>query len=352
MPLSTPASEPLATNVGLQVGELGERGLVELIRRRFPTSPALLPIGIGDDAAIAVPTRGELEVLTTDCLVEGVHFDLAFSTAADVGYRALAVNVSDVAAMGGTPRLALLSLILPGTLAVADVEALLEGFAEMGQESGVALAGGNITRSPGPLIVDVSLLGSVRPRKVLSRAGGRPGDVLYVTGSIGSAAAGLGWLRKHAGRGQAVPDDPGLAACVERYRRPAPRFRFGSLLGRGKVAGACMDLSDGLADAVRQLAEASGTGAKIDAAAIPVTEAARRWFAGEGGDPIRAAIAGGDDYELLFSVSSRRRGRLRTAIQQSRGLAVTRIGELTGSRDIVLSRPDGAEPLPDGFTHF
>lgn len=350
--MSTPASEPLVTADGLHIGSLGERGLVSLIRQRFPSPPALLPIGIGDDAAVAVAARGELEVLTTDCLVEGVHFDQAFSTLADVGYRALAVNVSDVAAMGATPRLALLSLILPATLTVAGVESLLDGFAEMAQQAGVTLAGGNVTTSPGPLIVDVSLLGSVRPRKVLSRSGGRPGDLLYVSGTVGAAAAGLGWLRRHRGEGHGLPSDPQLAACVERYRRPVPRTRLGALLGRGKVATACMDLSDGLADAVTQLAEASGTGARLDAAALPVPDAARQWFSAHGLDPIRAALAGGDDYELLFAVSPLRRGRLRTVVHQSRGLSITPIGELTPSSDIVLAREGGVEPLPEGFTHF
>ena len=351
--MSTPASEPLVADEGLSIGSLGERGLVSLIRQRFPAPPALLPVGIGDDAAVAVPARGELEVLTTDCLVEGVHFDLELSSLADVGYRALAVNASDVAAMGATPRLALLSLILPVSLTVAGVEAMLDGFAEIAGETGVTLAGGNITTSPGPLIVDVTLIGSVRPRKVLTRSGGRPGDALYVSGSVGAAAAGLGWLRWHSHQNRGIPaPDPGLVACVERYRRPAPRTRLGALLGRGKVASACMDLSDGLADAVAQLAEASGTGARIDAGLLPIPQAARQWLSGQGLDPIRAALAGGDDYELLFSVSPNRRSRLRTVTQQSRGLPLTRIGELTASRDIVLGREGGTEPLPEGFTHF
>jgi thiamine-monophosphate kinase len=311
-----------------------------------------LHIGIGDDAAVAMPARGELEVLTTDSMVEGVHFDRALCTLADVGFKALAVNVSDVAAMGGTPRLALLSLILPLNLTVPDIEGLLDGFGDMAQRARVSLAGGNITSSPGPLIVDVAIVGSVSRRKVLSRGGGRPGDTLYVTGAIGAGAAGLAWLRSNRNGDPVLPDDPGLAACAERYRRPIPRQRFGSLLGKGKVASACMDVSDGLADSIKQLAEASGTGAVIDAAAVPVPESARRWFVARGADPVRAALAGGDDYELLFSVRSRHRGRLRGVIQQARGLAVTPIGELTAARDTVLVSEGGSEPLPEGFTHF
>lgn len=343
--MNTPASD------SPRLASLGERGLVALIRERFPAPAGLLAVGIGDDAAVAVPARGALEVLTTDALVEGVHFDRGFCSLFDVGYKALAVNVSDVAAMGGTSRLALLSLVLPSNLTVADVEALLDGFGWMARDANVTLAGGNITRSPGPLVVDVSLVGAVRPRRVLTRAGGRPGDALYVTGAVGAAAAGLGWLRAR-GADEAPADDPGVAACVDRYRRPEPRFRLGAVLGGTRAASACMDLSDGLADAVAQVALASGTGAAIDAALLPIPDAAARWFAAQGQDLVAASVIGGDDYELLFAVPPRRRGRFRTVLQQARGVPITRIGELTAGTAVTLIRGGTAEPLPGGFTHF
>ena len=333
----------------LSIRDLGERGLIERIQRRFPAPPASLHIGIGDDAAVAAGARGELQVLTTDALVEGVHFDLRFSSFADVGYKALAVNVSDVAAMGGAPRLALLSLILPERLRVGDVDALVDGLAEMASECGVALAGGNIARSPGPLIVDITAVGDVRPRRILTRGGGRAGDGLYVTGAVGAAAAGLGWLRQHA-PGEAEPPD--IVALTARHRRPSPRTRIGTILGRTRTATACMDLSDGLADAVGAIARASGTGAIIDTGVLPIPKAVRAWFSSAGEDPVRASLAGGDDYELLFSVSPRRHGRLRTVIRQARGVPITRIGELTESPAILLKTDAASEPLPPGFTHF
>jgi thiamine-monophosphate kinase len=325
----------------------GERGLIDAIRARVPAAPAWLTVGIGDDAAVAKPERGAVEVLTTDALVESIHFDRRLSTPADIGWKALAVNLSDVAAMGATPRLALLSLGLPESVSADEIHALVDGFLALAAEACVTLAGGNITRSPGPLMVNVTVTGYARPRHVLTRGGGRAGDDLYVTGSIGGAAAGLGWWQ--AGRAAAIA---GIADCVERHRRPVPRVRVGALLGRNRAASACMDLSDGLADAVRQIAGASGTGATVDADALPVPAAAREWFTLAGLDPASAAAAGGDDYELLVAVPRRARGRLATVVRQARGVPVTRIGALTREPDLILVRDGRGEPLPGGFVHF
>jgi thiamine-monophosphate kinase len=184
---------------------------------------------------------------------------------------------------------------------------------------------------------------------VLTRAGGRAGHALFVTGQIGAAAAGLEWLQANVG---GRPADPALADCVGRHRRPEPRARIGALLGRNRAASACMDLSDGLADAVRQVASASRTGASVDAAALPIHPGAAAWFAGAGRDAVDASIAGGDDYELLFAVPKRAGGRLRHVIQQSRGVPITRVGELTGDGVVHLRRGGTFSPLPSGFTHF
>ena len=334
----------------------GERALIEHIRRRLPPPPSALVVGPGDDAAVFAPERGALQVLTTDAVVEGIHFDLRFSSLSDIGYKALAVNVSDIAAMGARPEFALVSLILPEAMTFQEVDALIGGVLEMADTAGVAIAGGNISRSPGPLVVDVTATGSVRPRRVLTRSGGGPGDVLYVTGTLGAAAAGLGWLRAATGPLAASAADPektsGMATCVQRHRRPEPRVRVGLLLGRNRAASACMDLSDGLADGVRQIAESSGTGATIEASALPIDPAAADWFRAQGADPVRAAVSGGDDYELLFAVSRKTRGRLRTVERGARGLRLTPIGELTSEPGLRLRRGESFEEVPSGFTHF
>jgi thiamine-monophosphate kinase len=346
--LSTPGSQTAPSSVS----EIGERALIERIRQRLPPPPPELIVGPGDDAAVVSGERGAFQILTTDAVIEGIHFDFRFSTPADVGYKALAVNVSDVAAMGGTARVALLSLMLPAATLTQTVDDLLDGFLSLAAPLKLALAGGNISRSPGPLIVDVTVVGSAKPRKVLTRGGGKAGDGLFVSGTVGAGAAGLGWLRTHAAGGDPGESDPAIADCVQRHRRPEPRSRLGALLGRTRTASACMDLSDGLADAVRQLSEASGTGARIDGARVPVHPGAAAWFRSAGKDPLEASIVGGDDYELLFAVPPRRAGRLRGVVRLLRGLQVTRIGELTTNGSIELMRDSGPSPLPAGFSHF
>jgi thiamine-monophosphate kinase len=333
----------------MTVGQAGEHRVIDLVRSRLSVPPAFVVHGIGDDAAVLEPPRNELEVLTTDALVEGVHFDRRFVEPSAIGYRALAVNLSDLAAMGAGPRAALLSLALPPDLPWDDLVALVDGLIEGAARYRVALVGGNVTRSPGPLMVDVTLTGSAKRRKVLTRGGGRAGDALFVTGRLGAAAAGLAWLQAHGAALTAVPAavEPGVA----RYLRPEPRLRFGVIVGRSRAASACIDLSDGLADAVRQMAEACGTGAAIDETKVPVAEAAAAQFAGEPDGPLRAALSGGEDYELLCAVPKRARRRFEAAARLSR-LPVTEVGELTPERALVLRRGDRVEPLPAGFEHF
>jgi thiamine-monophosphate kinase len=290
-------------------------------------------VGIGDDAAVVEPERNRLEVLTTDCQVEGVHFDQTFVGAADIGHKALAINLSDLAAMGAAPRVALLSLVLPPALPVTSIDALVDGMVALAARARIAIVGGNIARSSGPLVVDVTATGSVHSRRVLTRGGARAGDDLYVTGALGGAAAGLRLLRGDA-------TCTGIA--VDKYRRPEPRTRFGLMLGRNRAARACVDLSDGLADGVRQIAEASGLGASVDAESLPI----------EQGATLHEALAGGEDYELLFAVSPRMRSRLKNARRLASGVAVTRIGRLTADRAMLLSRNGSTEELPAGFDHF
>jgi len=357
------------------VGDCTERELIARIERRLPPSPAWMPVGIGDDAAVVEPERNRLEVLSVDALVDGVHFDRAFTPPAAIGHRALAVNLSDLAAMGATPRLALLSMALPASLPIGDFDGIIGSLVALAARSRVTIAGGNLTRIDGPLVIDITVIGTVKRRQVLTRGGARPGDDLYVSGTVGSATAGLAMLRAWTNRSTAgntggaegsrspagvrEEDDlrstgsasAGLEGCIQHYLYPEPRLRLGALLGHNRAATACMDLSDGLAEAVRQLAAASGVGAAIDAAALPLDQAARDWFEHRGTDAVDQAITGGDDYELLFAVRPRLRGRLR-AVERHGGVRLTRIGSCTADRRLVLRRDGKDQPLPRGFTHF
>ena len=334
---------------GKRVTELGEYRLLERIRARVPPAPSWVMIGIGDDGAVIEPARRRLDVVTTDAMVEGVHFDRAFVTPADLGYKALAINLSDLAAMGAEPRVGVLSLFLPPDLTLDDLDRLLDGLLGLAGQHHLELVGGNLTRSPGPLCIDITAIGTVRRRTVLTRKGARPGDGLYVTGAIGNAAAGLEWLKT---QGQTPDTGNEMASCVERFLRPEPRVRAGLRVGRNRVATSAMDLSDGLADAVTQLTQPLGLGAIVEADAIPIQDAARHWFAAQDRDPIVAALSGGEDYELLFTLPDRPHTRAHLLAHLVKPLSITRGGTVTNTPDLLLRRPEGDEPLPTGFQHF
>ena len=370
------------------VCDLRERELIDRIRQRLPPPPAWLLVGIGDDAAVVEPERNRVEVLSVDSVVDGVHFDRAFVPPDAIGHRALAVNLSDLAAMGAAPRLAVLSFALPPALPLADFDGIADGLTALASRHRVHIVGGNLTRTPGPLTIDVTVVGTVKRRQALTRSGAKPGDELYVTGTIGAAAAGLAVLRNRSSRESLVESTESLIAIqssvvsresverpttndrlttsdsvlstndsrlVQAYLYPAPRIRIGTLLARNRAASACMDLSDGLADAVRQVADASGVGATIDGDALPIDPAARARLAASGRDPVDAAIAGGDDYELLIAARPRFKRRFAAAMRHA-DAPLTRIGSCTADRAVVVARRDEGElrtsPLPAGYGHF
>jgi len=363
--------------VGPTIDTLTERELVARLQQRVPAAADWLLIGIGDDAAVVEPERNRVEVLTVDAIVEGIHFDRAFTPPDAIGHRALAVNLSDLAAMGAAPRLALLSMALPATLTVADYDAIADGFAALARAHRVQVAGGNLTRSPGPLMIDVTLVGTVKRRQALTRGGARAGDDVYVSGTLGEAAAGLAVIgrmssvtspatdrtvdrRLTADDARRATDDCRPAtddlresrdALVRAFLFPQPRVRLGIHLARNCAASACVDLSDGLADGLQRIADASGVGIAIEADALPIAPSTRAHFESCGEDAIVRALAGGDDYELLFTVRPRTRRRLAAAAQHG-GVPITRVGECTSDRVVVLRRGGEAAALPGGFSHF
>jgi thiamine-monophosphate kinase len=330
------------------VADLGEHALLARLLARLPrTSPTVL-VGPGDDAAVLARVKNARLVVTTDAVVDGVHFSRAFSSPADIGHKALAVNLSDLAAMGATPRWALLSLVLPGAWPVVDVEDLVDGFAGLAKRYAVDVVGGNITRTDGPLVVDVTAAGDAAPRRFLIRGGAKAGHEIFVSGTIGGAAAGLEMLRGGVA-GSALP----VTDCVLRHRRPEPRVRLGVAMARAKAARAAMDLSDGLSDALQQVAAASGVGVRVDAERLPIDGCARDWWTSRQVDPVIAAVSGGDDYELLFAVAAKSGGALRSIARHVADPALTKIGVFTKDpRELVIVRGGKEDALPEGFEHF
>jgi len=314
---------------------LGEFGLIE----RFFTRPSKrrdVLLGVGDDAALLEMPPGRALVAATDTLVEGRHF-LAGAPGSSVGHQALAVNLSDLAAMGAEPAWALLSLSLPEVREdwLGD---FARGFYALAGASGVDLVGGDTVR--GPLVVTVEVLGFVEPAAALRRSGARPGDLLYVSGSPGEAAAGLEALRRGASMGD---DDP----LVRRYLFATPRLELGRAL-RGR-ASAAVDVSDGLLGDLAKLCAASGVGARLDLDALPVSE---RLAAARGReDSEHLVLSGGDDYELLFTLPALEAARLETELGAT--CAVTRIGEIVQGGSVRCER-DGlaVEVAGRGYDHF
>ena len=330
------------------LAELGERGLIARLRRRLPPPGPEVLVGIGDDAA-AVAGNAETLLLTTDTLLEGVHFRRSTATLRDIGAKAIAVNASDIAAMGGQPRYALLALALPSSLAVADVDELYAGISEMAERHGVAVVGGDTCAAPSGVVLSVTLVGRVDGTP-LRRSGARPGDAILVTGALGASAAGLAVLE---GRARALPPDV-VDAVVGPHRLPTPRVVEGRLIHASGWATAMIDLSDGLATDLDHIAAESRVGARVDVDTLPLSDATRAVAQTLGTDPLSWALSGGEDYELLFTARADRAADLARRVTIETGTPVHRIGEIRPRDEGVrfldrAGRPYAATP---GFDHF
>lgn len=326
---------------------MGEFDLIEIIRARTAQSRDDVHLGIGDDAALLMPPAGHELAVCVDTLVEGVHFPVG-TAPEDLGWKALAVNLSDLAAMGATPAWALLALTLPAADA-RFVERFADGFAQLARTHKLALVGGDTTQ--GPLGVTVTVHGFVPEGRALRRAGARPGDVVCVTGTLGDAAAGLRCLDRsdpHADRLLNAPAGT-REHLLARLNRPTPRVAAGLAL-RG-MASACIDVSDGLLADLGHLCTAGSVGAEIDAATLPMSSALLTLFDDEA--RLGFALAGGDDYELCFSVPPDRAAHA-TADLARLGCGVTRIGRIVEGSGVRVRDAHGqtlATPRR-GWEHF
>jgi thiamine-monophosphate kinase len=335
---------------GVRVSELGEFGLIRRIAARLPDYREDVRAAVGDDVAVLALDPGTCGLATCDIQVEGVHFSRELITPFQLGRRAAAVNLSDIAAKGGIPEHLLVSLALPPDLEVSWVDGLYAGLAEEGSRHGVDIVGGNLSRTEGPIVVDVFLMGKVSVEEVIFRSGARPGDVVLVTGWLGEAAVGLSLLRGGPGDVR-----EGWRHLLEAYLTPTPRVKEGRSVAASRHATAMIDLSDGLSSDVGHICEQSWVGVRLFADRLPISGAVRDVAEVTGREGWALALEGGEDYELCLTVPAAAEEEVAAQVREETGTQLTCVGEILkqeAGRWVVL--PDGSEvPLrPGGWNHF
>ncbi|MBO8128792.1 MAG: thiamine-phosphate kinase [Peptococcaceae bacterium] len=332
----------------MDLNKLGEFDLIDLIAQRTPGGPGVLR-GIGDDAAVLNAGNGQVCLWTVDTLLEGIHFDLAYYGPDDLGVKSLAVNVSDIAAMGGRPLYALLSLGLPSGVREDQVRLFMAGWDETARAYNVSLVGGDTVYSPQGWTVTVTVMGTCPKDRVVYRAGARVGDFIYVTGNLGSSAAGL-YLLQHPAI--TCPEHVRLAVR-QAHLRPVARVTAAVSLAESRLVTAMIDISDGLSSDVGHICTASGVGCEIYASHLPVSETVRECARYAQVDPLEWVLNGGEDYELLFTVRPDAAQEIEERLAVI-GEQVSCIGRITPLGDgMRLVKGDDKTPLlPRGYDHF
>ena len=334
---------------GPRLRDLGEFGLIDLLRRRYGGGALPGELSIGDDAAVVRIPRGRA-VLSTDMLLEGTHFSMDYFLPREVGWRALSANLSDLAAMGATPLCYLAALAAPGAARVGTVDGIFRGMAAAASPCGMRLVGGDTCRGD-RLVLSLTVVGAMEQGRPLTRSGARPGDLLYVTGAPGWSHLGLRLLRD----GRPAKAAGWRREAMRRHLRPEARWREGRIAARSGAVAAMIDLSDGILPDLTHLLEGEGLGAVLAEEAFPLSPAFRRAAAALGIDPLDAFLAGGEDYELLMAVRPGRLGGFLRAVRAFPAKA-TPIGEVTAEPGIRVRRADGSllegRGLPKEFAHF
>ncbi|MCU0240988.1 MAG: thiamine-phosphate kinase, partial [Vicinamibacteria bacterium] len=340
------------------LSEIGEHALLKHLRARIPAIGNTV-LGIGDDAAAVETTP--LTLITTDCLVEKVHFRLDWTPPALLGRKALSINLSDIAAMGGIPRYATISLCLRNETQLAFIDGFYDGLLARAAEVGVAIVGGNVAATEGPLTIDITLLGM--GDRLLRRGGAQPGDHIVVTGRLGAASAGLRLLKEGARLDEVGAiattgcwtdtSTDAIVSCLRAHLDPLPPLTFARALAERDMAHAAIDLSDGLSGDLLSVCEESGVAAWIDPARLPIDEHASAFARARGGEALGMALHGGEDYQLLLAVPSASMDAVRDEALVW-DLPIARIGEfIVGQPGVFLKTPDGLSPLaPLAHEHF
>ena len=316
-----------------KLSELGEFGLIGRIRDLFPAPEGVE--GIGDDCAVLPQRSGRDTLVSTDLLIEGTHFLREDIPPYRLGWKSAAVNVSDIAAMGGRPVATFLSVALPADLDASWMDEFLRGYAELSGRFGVALLGGDTTASPDRLCINVAVLGECPAGAARLRSHAQPGDRICVTGPLGDSAAGLKAIL------EGVERDADVQALIDRHYLPLPRVEEGLRLAATPGVHAMMDISDGIGSDLRHILDASGAGAQVDLAALPLSPALQRVCARYGWDAAALATGGGEDYELLFTCTPE--------AEKALGVPHTVIGTITAGTAIEWL---GAGRSVCGFDHF
>ncbi|MGE5576573.1 MAG: thiamine-phosphate kinase [Syntrophothermus sp.] len=334
------------TRTGTNLKSIGEFGLIERLKK-FAGGRGGMLAGIGDDAAVLEGREGYVTLLTTDMLTEKVHFLLDKVSPYQLGRKSMACNVSDIAAMGGYPTFAVVSLGLPANLPVEFVEEFYRGLAEEAGRWGAAIVGGDTVESKGGLVINVALLGEVETGRQILRSTARAGDAIYVTNVVGESAAGL-----TAVLNPGMPLLPRMREyLIRRHYLPTPRVPEAREIGQKSWATAMADVSDGIAGDLRRICEASGVGALVYAEKLPVSTGVKQVAGFLGKEAYELALIGGEDYELLFTSGAE---DLPESLPES-GTRVTRIGEIRPSGEgLMLALPGGeTTPFPAaGYDHF
>lgn len=327
--------------------ELGEFAFIDRIARHRLAGDVLC--GIGDDCAVFALGEDRVRLVTTDMMVESVHFSRE-AAPEGLGYKLLAVNLSDIAAMGGAPKDAVVSVSVPADLDTGYLERVYNGLFACADRFGVAIAGGDTTKSPGPLVMNVTLTGEMGREQVCYRSGARPGDRVYVSGSLGDSGAGLAV----AGGGVAISDGD-RDFLLRRHHRPEPRVALGAALAGSRAVTAMLDVSDGVASDLRHICRQSGVNGVVQKARVPMSAPCRAFCRAAGRPELDLALAGGEDYELLFTVDPDRVDRVMLIAQRADLPPLHRIGHIEGGQGELFLEDEGGEReilQARGFDHF
>jgi len=329
--------------------DLGEAGIIRLMEANAPKElPSHLKKGIGDDCAVLETAGDSVLLVTTDTLIEGVHFTAQTMPAEALGWKALAVNISDIAAMGGAPHTAFLSIGLKSGTKVSFLESFMAGFKTLADKTGIVLAGGDTVESPSSAVVTITLLGDCLKERVVYRSGARVGDDVWVTGPLGNAAAGLFLLQN-----QALDVSPEYESLVQAHQRPMPPLELGKALAQSGLVRAMIDISDGIAKDLGHICEQSGVGSELQGSSIPMSSNLLKLAHEVKKSPLQWAFHGGEDYELLFTASSSDKEKIVLLGTRISGTPPTRIGTIIQEGGTWLKTEKGKEPLrPGGYVHF